>query len=283
MNEPHNPADALSGKANFDDIYTSPDPRAFFTRLMPLEYQIPRHAVRLFRALLRSHPSEGHRVVDVCCSYGINAALLRYDVTLDDMFVHYAIPEAAKSSTQDLIKRDRRFYRARLRPDAPACVGVDIAAPAIAYATETRLLDEGFSENLEKYPPSPGLSAAVSDATLITISGGIGYITPATLTRLLDAAPGTVWVAATVLRSVPYEQYADSLDRYGLVTEKIPGVTVKQRRFTDDDERDSTLRHLKDLGIDTSGKEDEGFYHAECFVSRPKADCAARPLERLLG
>ncbi|EST36825.1 hypothetical protein [Streptomyces roseochromogenus] len=37
------------GKARFDDIYDRPDPRAYFRRLAPLEYEIPHHAQPVFR------------------------------------------------------------------------------------------------------------------------------------------------------------------------------------------------------------------------------------------
>ena len=34
-------------KADFDDIYTAPDPRAYFRTLAPLRYQVPAHAAPL--------------------------------------------------------------------------------------------------------------------------------------------------------------------------------------------------------------------------------------------
>ncbi len=37
------------GKSRFDDIYDRPDPRAYFQRLAPLEYEIPHHAQPVFR------------------------------------------------------------------------------------------------------------------------------------------------------------------------------------------------------------------------------------------
>lgn len=35
------PSHSSPGKTRFDEIYDAPDPRAYFRRLAPLEYEIP--------------------------------------------------------------------------------------------------------------------------------------------------------------------------------------------------------------------------------------------------
>ena len=42
------------------------------------------------------------------------------------------------------------------------------------------------------------------------------------------------------------------------------------------------LRQLEALGVDPTGKEDDGYYHAEFYLSRPSAEVAARPLASFL-
>ncbi|MCA1695022.1 MAG: hypothetical protein LC749_09955, partial [Actinobacteria bacterium] len=90
------------------------------------------------------------------------------------------------------------------------------------------------------------------------------------------------WVAAFALRWVSYEDISDALSSYGLVTEKLEGYTFTQRRFTDETEREYVLEELAKMGIDTAGKEDTGWYHANFYLSRP-VDEAEIPAEALLA
>ncbi|MFF5538466.1 hypothetical protein ACFY71_39455 [Streptomyces cinerochromogenes] len=68
----------------------------------------------------------------MCCSYGINAALLNHHVTLQDLYDRYTSPQLAGLTTAELIDADRTYYAARRRTDAVPVIGLDIAAPAIA-------------------------------------------------------------------------------------------------------------------------------------------------------
>ncbi|WP_223772781.1 hypothetical protein [Streptomyces sp. 135] len=131
-----------SGKTRFDDIYDQPDPRAYFRTLAPYEYEIPHHAQAVFRRTreLRSRMpgDEGPvTVLDVCCSYGINAALLNHDLTLADLYAHYT---SAALTPQELIECDKEFYATRRRPDATPMIGLDAAANATRYALDAGLL-----------------------------------------------------------------------------------------------------------------------------------------------
>src|ERR1700727_2425038 len=69
-----------TGKVSFDHIYDELDPRAYFNTLRRLDYCIPQLARRYFmRLLIRRVSSHGGpaTMLDIGCSYGINAALLR--------------------------------------------------------------------------------------------------------------------------------------------------------------------------------------------------------------
>ena len=69
----------------------------------------------------------------------------------------------------------------------------------------------------------------------------------------------------------------------GEVTEQVDGVTFPQRRFTSDDERDYALRELEAMGIEAAGREAEGAYHVNVFLSRPVEDAAERSIDDILG
>lgn len=276
------------GKARFDDIYDRSDPRAYFQRLRTLDYQIPHHAQRVFQALMearRETYGEGNAqsVLDLCCSYGINAALLNHELRLEDLYARYASRELAHLSSFELAPLDRAFFTARRRAIVPHTVGVDAAVNAVGYALEVGLLDVGFAENLENTEPSSALEAAVARVGLVTVTGGIGYISQRSFQRILDCVTHPPWIAAFVLRMVSYAPIAETLSRYGLVTEKLATRSFPQRRFANAEERQYALDELARAGMDVTGKEASGYYHAELFVSRPAWDAAEVSLESLLA
>ena len=281
-----------SGKTNFDLVYNLEDPREYFNTLGAFEYCVPRHGQRIFRELAGTlsdrKRGDGLNVVDVCCSYGINAALLKHDTTLDELYARYGSEEVVALSGEELVEADAAFYAERRTEMAPEVVGVDVATNAVSYGVHSGLLDEGFAENLEENEPTGALGRAVAGADLVTVTGGVGYVSERTFGRLLDRATdgpeGRVpWVAAFALRWVSYGEISEVLSGYGLVTEKLNGHTFTQRRFTGDEERDYVLGELTNMGVDPTGKEDEGWYHADFYLSRPADEAAEKPVEELLA
>ncbi|MEZ5889976.1 MAG: hypothetical protein R3D52_06780 [Xanthobacteraceae bacterium] len=104
-------------KTNLDDIYNQPDPRAYCGRLRTLDYVIPEVAKPIFRKLIsevRQRRGDPVHLLDLGCSYGINAALLKYDLTITDLYEHWE----AKRLAGACASRDREagqtiFYRPR--------------------------------------------------------------------------------------------------------------------------------------------------------------------------
>ncbi|MFI9206051.1 hypothetical protein [Streptomyces sp. NPDC053048] len=274
----------------FDAIYDRPDPRAYFRALGPLEYQSPHHGQSVFRRALAIRGQSGTAgaaepvtVLDVCCSYGINAALLNHDVTLDDLYAHYTSPQATELTTAELIEWDRSYYAARRRRDPARVIGLDMAANAISYACAVGLLEEGFAENLETAAPSRPLLRAARHARLITVTGGSSFLSPRTFDPLVSCADGPVWVMAFVLRTGSYAPIAACLSSYGLVTEEVTTRTFRQRRFTGPDEQRYAVAAVTAAGGDPYGKEADGYFHTTLHVSRPAEDIAAFPLTDLLA
>jgi len=275
---------AKDGKASFDHIYNQPDPRPYFRTLEQFGYEIPAHGQAMFSVLvaklLEAESPERLSVLDLCCSYGVNAALLNHDLTLDDLYERYRSPELAGLSSDELADDDAEFYvqrrRSRLR-----VVGIDTAYQAVGYASRAGLLTEGSHENLEMADPSEDLRRCLAGVGLVTVTGGIGYISENTFDRVLQVTGGAPWVASFVLRWVSYDPIAAVLEKHGLVTETLETRTFPQRRFTDDAERAYVLDELARIGIDPAGKEAEGRYHADFYLSRPATQVRALPLEEL--
>jgi hypothetical protein len=278
-------------KANFDHVYDLPDPRGYFEALGSLGYRAPEHARRLFPTLLKMvEAGDGTAgILDLCCSYGVNAALLRHDLSLDDLYARYASPELAGLSTEELQDADRRFYAERRHPSPAGIVGADSAANAVRYALGAGLLEAGFGEDFETADPSEGFRGAVEDVGLVTVTGGVGYVWERTFDGVLGAVAearpdgGAPWVATLPTRLVDYDALSELLSGYGLVTEKLTARTFPQRRFADRAERDHVLRQLADMGVDPAGKEEEGWYHADLYLSRPAEEAAVISVDELLG
>jgi hypothetical protein len=269
-------------KKNFDGIYAEPDPRSYYETLAEFGYEIPAHSATLFGQVAdivgNGRPA---KVIDLCCSYGVNSAMLKYEVDFDEVMAHYTDPVSRALSREELISRDRDWLADRAYEDAPVIVGVDASAPAIDYACEAGLLDSGLAEDLEVDEPSHTLTAELADADLISVSGGIGYITDRTIDRVLEHAERP-WLAALCLRWVDFGPIVDAASRHGLLTERLDDTTFRQRRFADDAERNHVLAQLDALGIDPDGREDQGWHHNDFYLLRPAEDVQAAPLAELI-
>lgn len=269
-------------KTNFDRIYAEPDPRAYYETLGGLDYEIPAHSATLFGQVADLVGSgRPARVIDLCCSYGVNSAMLKYDVGFDEVMAHYTDAVCQNLSRDELIARDREWLAGRAAGAAPTVVGVDASAPAIAYACEAGLLDGGLSEDLEAAEPSDALAAELADADLISVSGGIGYITDRTIDRVL-ARTEQPWLAALCLRWVDFGPIADAAARHGMLTERLDRTTFRQRRFVDEDERDYVLSELEALSISPEHRETDGWHHSDFYLLRSAEDVDAAPLAELI-
>lgn len=277
-------------KADFGEIYNEPDARAYYRTLGQYDYRIPEHGAAMFRRLLQpqAQHAPGDRelrapktVLDVCCSYGVLAGLLKTDLSIDDLYRHYQDPGMDGLSVEDAAEVDRKYIAEHAIADQPRMLGLDIAGNAVSYAESAGLLDTGFVENLESDEPSNRLRAVMSDVDLIITTGGIGYVTDTTFARLLAAAKPTVWVASFCLRAYDYAPIRRVLDSHGLHTEQA-ARTFEQRRFVDADEQRWSIDQVREWGLDPAGREDDGYYHANFYLSRPADEARRLPAGELI-
>ncbi|WP_233160965.1 class I SAM-dependent methyltransferase [Actinophytocola xanthii] len=279
-----------TGKASFDHVYTEPDPRPYFRALHALSYQLPQLAKPYFARLLDEYrAATGNAdptVLDVGCSYGVNAVLYRCDASMDKLHAHYADPAAQDLDRDALLARDRALLRDRDRDGDGGVrfVGLDTSAPAVRYAREAGFLDDAVAADLERDPPDADQSARLGRADLVISTGCLGYVTEATIARLAGLrAERRPWMAHFVLRMFSYTSIAERLASLGYETVGVPGV-FRQRRFASAEERDSILASLRAAGVDPSGVETEGWLCAELHVSLPRgADRSAAELATALG
>lgn len=273
---------ANRAKADFGAIYNAPDPRAYFATLSELEYQIPANARpslrRMIAHLRESTGRERVTILDVGCSFGINAALLKFDLDLDDLCHRCVRHAAAALDAEALIERNRTYFGAAPHAHGLRMVGLDVADRATDYAVRTGLLDAAVTTNLEQTEPTPTDTLQLRRVDAIISTGCVGYVTERTFERILRTRVGTPppWIASFVLRMFPYDAIAGTLARHGLRTVKLEGQTFVQRRFEDDEERAGVVHGLRARGMEVDGLEDTGYLHAELFLSCPP-NVAMRP------
>ncbi|KEQ57446.1 hypothetical protein SCCGRSA3_00240 [Marine Group I thaumarchaeote SCGC RSA3] len=83
----------LTAKKDFTDIYTQESPYEYLKETRRLQYRIPDSTKPLYLSLAEQLYNKLHKpvnVLDLGSSYGINSALMKYNLTmsqLDDFFL----------------------------------------------------------------------------------------------------------------------------------------------------------------------------------------------------
>ena len=275
-------------KADFNSIYTNKDPRTYFQVLGQLDYIIPHLAQPLFEQLILARAElqqEPVTILDLGCSYGLNGALMKYSLDYEALRERYTSPTLQCLSSEEMLQLDRAFYRAWPRHPRVRVIGLDIAENAVRYAEQCGAVDLGLCLDLEKNDPDPEAAAALTQVDLIVSTGCVGYVTSRTFERLAKLARHgrPAWVASFVLRMFPYDDIARTLAKLGLETERFESATFVQRRFVSLDEMQSTIRAVGARGLDTRGRESEGLFHADLFISRPPSEIERLPIQKLVS
>jgi carnitine O-acetyltransferase len=256
-----------TGKVTLDHIYTQPDPRAYLSAMRELDYRIPELAKPYFAAVIEDckRQVDVPKVLDIGSSYGINAALSRCDLTMDDLFDLYC--DSDDVSRDDLLARDRELVRSRTSP--ARFIGLDIAQSALTYATRAGYLDDAVQADLEHHDLTTDQRRRLAGIDLVISTGCLGYVGVRTLSRVLAVSKRRPWMVHFVLRMFPFDEIAAGLAGHGYET-ALFGQVFKQRRFISREEQSQVLDTLLRVGVDPSGLETEGWLYAQLYVSRPR-------------
>nr|WP_246461947.1 class I SAM-dependent methyltransferase [Nocardia transvalensis] len=233
-----------------------------------LGYCIPELAKPHFERIIadrRAATGVAPTVLDIGCSYGVNAALMRFDTTVPDLAEHYR-----SGDTETLIARDRaRLADSDALPDV-RFIGMDAAAPALSYAAAAGLVHDTVHADLEAADPTESHRRLLASADLVISTGCVGYVTERTLLRVVRAHGGRLpWMAHFVLRMFDFEPIAKQLAELGYRIDRVPG-TFRQRRFASEAERTQVLNTLSANGIDATGLEADGWLHAQLYLCLPE-------------
>ena len=131
-------------KASFDNVYIAPTPHQYISLMAKIGYEISDQARPYCTAaagLLREHNGNAWPVqmLDVGCSYGIGAAVVKYGRRFDEIEAFFA-PHAPKE--YHAMCEATRMWLNIVRP--PTCdvraVGLDSSQPAIRFALDLSLI-----------------------------------------------------------------------------------------------------------------------------------------------
>jgi len=275
-------------KVSMEDIYNQSDPRAYFFELNKLGYAIPDTAKPIFQKLIRhlqQRRDDTIHVLDLGCSYGVNAALLKHDLSMEELYEHWGQKALVEATSEEVVTHDRRFFDNLDEQEDISVIGLDQADFAIAFAEESGLLDESIAINLETEQLSALAKEDLAPVDLVTSTGCVGYVTEKSFERLLPAVTQgqSPWIANFVLRMFPFDTIEETLNDWDYVTEKLEGRTFKQRHFASPEEQEQVIEQLHTNDVDPTGKEAEGHLWAEFYLSRPANEVSEAPIEQLLA
>ncbi|WP_448954929.1 hypothetical protein [Labrys neptuniae] len=255
-------------KHDFSACYNQDWPHSYLKAHLALDYIIPDRAKPVFHATLdryRAVRRKDHlKIIDVGCSYGINAALLRTDMTLDDLYAAYAAidgPLAGRRSAQH-----RAFFASREIGADIRIVGVDPSERAARYARAVGLVDAIVTTDLEASDLTDPEKRALAGADILISTGCVGYATERTFKRIYEATANShPWVATFVMHPYSYDGIARMLATYNLQTRET--LVARQRRFSSDAEQQGLLDAMLDRGIDSRLERTTGYIYASFHLS----------------
>jgi len=283
--------EANDAKATFSDVYTAPTPHAYLEAMGRNGYCIAEHARPYFTAAATllaeaNGPARPVQLLDLGCSYGVGSATVNHGCSFEEFRAFFAA--RAPRDYDECVAATRLWLQAVPAPQELRIVGVDTSVPAIRFATDAGLIAGGVSRDLERDDPSDDECAWMAGCNLLTSTGAIGYVTDATVRRVLrclardHAGPFGPVAVLTVLRMFSVEAVAQAFSAAGLAFVRVPGVRLRQRRFADAAERTHVLQLLAETGVDPDGWESTGWLWAELYVAaKPERldDVLARLLE----
>ena len=265
----------LAVKKDFTNIYTQKYPNEYLKEMGRLDYRIPDNTKHLYLSItkqLYEKLSKKINIIDIGSSYGINSALMKYDLKMSDLDDFFLGQEPS-------IEQSKHFFENISSDDTLDFYQIDISEPALKFSENTGLCKKGICVNLES-GNLPINEMPRSD--LIIATGCVGYIGYKAFSNLFElikkqqsesdleiSEQGPVF-AFSVLRIFDMEKIEKTFDHYGYSLVKSDLKPIRQRRFSDMEEKHKTISLLHSKGIDTKWLEDDGHFYADFYIASPK-------------
>lgn len=265
----------LAVKKDFTNIYTQKFPNAYLKEMKQLDYRIPNKTKPLYLSItkqLYKKLSRKINIMDIGSSYGINSALMKYDLKMSELDNFFLEQEPS-------IEQSKQFFENLSSDDTFDFYQIDISEPALKFSENTGLCNKGICVNLE----SENLPIKeIPRSDLIIATGCIGYIGYKAFSALfelikkqqsesdLEKLEKGPLFAFSVLRIFDMEKIEKIFDHYGYSLVKSDIKPIRQRRFSDSEEKHRTLSLLHNRGIDTKWLENDGYFYADFYIASPK-------------
>ena len=264
----------LEVKRDFTDIYTQKFPNEYLKEMKRLDYRIPDKTKPLYLFLARQiHKkiSRTIKIIDIGSSYGINSALMRHNITMSDLDNFFL-----KENHPPTKEQARQFFEKLPVDDTLSFYQIDISDPALKFSEDVNLCKKGICVNLET-GNLPIKNIPESDMVIAT--GCIGYIGYKAFSNLFEIIKKqktnsenfqSPVFAFSVLRIFDMEKIEKTFDHYGYSIVKSDLKPIRQRKFSDSEEKNKTISLLHDKEINTKWYEDDGHFYADFYIASPK-------------
>ena len=267
-------------KHDFTDAYNAPSPRPLFKVYRNLDYKVPYHIEHFLAALTRFarrvNEAQSTRLVDIGCSYGINALMLKHGCRYTGIAETILDGDGPDGSLQSALRGQGDAVKDM------QVIGLDSSVNAIQFCEQGDLQDHSFCVNLELEEIPVEARKPLSSANFILSSGVYGYISEVTTRKLVLAVAEqeALWVCNFVLRPIDYSPTIRVLDTLGFATESAP-VLFPHRRFGSDAEREATIAFIRRSGNDPSPEIATNYLYTRLYISRSRKAVAGFPLAPL--
>lgn len=268
--------DELEVKKDFTNIYTQKFPNSYLKEMKRLDYRIPDKTKPLYlsiiKQLYRILSKNKIKILDIGSSYGINSALMKYNLKMSELDDFYL-------NENPTIEQSQQFFESLSSDESMDFYQIDISEPALQFSEKAGLCKKGICVNLE----SENLDMKeIPQSDVIIATGCIGYIGYKAFINLfefikkqkskrdLSTPKNEPIFAFSVLRIFDMDQIEKTFEYYGYALVKSDLKPIQQRRFSDLDEKNKTISLLHSKGIDTKWLEDDGHFYADFYIASPK-------------
>ena len=267
--------DELVVKKDFTDIYGQKFPNDYLEEMRRLHYRIPNKTKSFYLSLaeqLYKRLARPINILDIGSSYGINAALMKHDLEMSDLDDFFLKRENAS------MEQTKQFFEKLPSNNHLKFYQIDISDPALQFSEEVKLCKKGICVNLETESFSIN---EIPSFDMIIATGCIGYIGYKAFSNLFvlikkqqtkfsQSEIDKPIFAFSVLRIFDMEKIQQTFDYYGYSLVRTDLGPIRQRQFSDSEEKSQTVSLLHDKGIDSKDYEDDGYFYAHFYIASPK-------------
>ena len=261
-------------KLNLNEVYNLKNPEPYYQSINQYEYDLPERAKPYFEKIINTYRNYESvrflKILDIGCSYGINAAILKFNKSITEIYQHYTNSSRLQQSELSRRHLDSKWLDESSLDEGLQFIGLDSAEKAVNYATESQLIQSGISTNLERFPLLKEDYTNLQDINLLLSTGCIGYITEVTFDKILSAVRNLdqLWGAVFVLKMFDISEIKKTFAKYNLALVET-GVTVKQRKFSSVEEKESMINFLEKQGLSAEDEKKSDNLLAELFLILP--------------